>query len=104
MIKTHRRCNHSEHEGERYLPVEKFHKAGRRNGHINYNTYCKECVNRDNRIKYHQGNRSGGWEKEKKKAYLRARSRAATRITKLYPELYEKILAEELMKERYFRD
>lgn len=104
MKQQKRRCNHPDHEGPRFLPVEEFHRAGYRKGRLNYATRCKKCVNRDNRKKYHEGKRSGGWTIEKKRAYIRARSRAATRITRLYPELYQTIMEEELRKEWEFRD
>jgi hypothetical protein len=98
MTPSHRKCNHPEHEGPSYLPVEAFHRKGYRKGRQQYSTRCKVCVNRDYRKEYWEtGKTRNDWKY--KKAYIRARSKALTRLSKLVPELYEKCLHEELMKE-----
>ena len=94
-----RRCNHPDHEGKRYLPVSKFHKQGRKGGRQRYRGVCKDCANRDYRKLYHEGKRQD-WRH--KQAYIRARSRALTRLSKLVPELYDMCLREELAKEPDF--
>lgn len=76
--------------------VEEFYRAGKRNGRQQYAHKCKECEKADKREAYHAG-RKHQWQH--KKAYIRARSRAQTRLTKLVPELYDLILSEELEKE-----
>jgi hypothetical protein len=99
----HRRCINPEHEGPRYLPLTEFHKKGRRRGKQNYEHHCKTCTNRRLRAEYAVTGASGGWSPEKKRAYLRARSRAFTRLSKLVPELYQMALTEELSKEAEFQ-
>jgi hypothetical protein len=99
MTNQKRRCNGPDHVGPRFLPVEKFHKRGRRNGIQDYDGWCKVCRNAKLREQYAQEGRSGGWNADKKKAYLRARSRTFTRLTKLVPDLYQMVLKEELAKE-----
>lgn len=96
---THRRCTHPEHEGKRYLPVSQFHKAGRYKGIQKYVSHCKTCRNRDHRERYadEDPTRTAQWEH--KKAYLRARSRAFTKLTYLVPELWEQVLVTECAKE-----
>lgn len=97
-----RRCNGENHEGPRYLPAKNFHKQGVRNGRQYYSSLCKTCKNAKLREQYHEGVRGRGKDPERKKAYLRARSKALTRLTKLVPELYERVLNEELAKEPIF--
>ena len=94
-----RRCNHPDHKGPRYLPVERFHKQGKRNGRQMYRAICKDCANAQYREQYHKGERQ---EWKHKASYIRARSRALTRLSKLVPELYEMCLKEELAKEPDF--
>ena len=98
-MQTHRNCTDDQHEGPRYMPLKNFHKKGRRNGRQFYDEKCKKCRNRILRAQYAEEKRSGGWTPEKKRAYLRARSRANTKIRKLVPELYDQVLKEELEKE-----
>jgi chromosome condensin MukBEF MukE localization factor len=97
-----RNCTDEEHEGPRYLTVDKFHKKGVRNGRQFYDEKCKKCRNRRLRKLYAEEKRSGGWDPDKKRAYSRARSRALTRLAKLVPELYDHVLQEELSKEPVF--
>lgn len=98
MTHNYKRCNHPDHEGPRYLPVTYFHKQGRRKGKQAYSTKCKDCKNRIMRDLYHQG-KKGDWERDKKRAYSRARSKALSRLAKVCPELYGQLLDEELAKE-----
>lgn len=96
-----RRCNHKLHKGERYLPVEEFYTAGWRNGKRQYGSFCKTCDREDSKLKYHAAKARGEDPNDRanKKKWMRARSRALTRLRRLYPEMFEKLLAEELMKE-----
>lgn len=101
-METHKKCKAEEHEGERWLPLEQFHKMGRRQGRQQYKGICKDCANARYRKQYHETNgalpRNGNnWQY--KNQYIRARSRALTRLSKLVPELYEMCLREELEKE-----
>ncbi|MCA1806853.1 MAG: hypothetical protein LC687_03170 [Actinobacteria bacterium] len=97
-----RPCTDERHEGPKYLPVSKFHKKGVRMGRQFYDQRCKVCKNRFLREQYKNNERSGGWPPEKKRAYSRARSRALTRLAKLTPELYGRVLDEELSQEPEF--
>lgn len=99
----HRRCIDQDHEGPRYLPLTEFHKKGYRHGKQHHEARCRDCTNRRLRAEYAVTGASGGWNPEKKKAYLRARSRAFTRLSKLVPELYQMVLNEELSKEAEFQ-
>ena len=91
----HKKCNTC---GE-WKKVTEFHKRGRRNGKQQWDGHCKICRNAFYREKYR--NRDPGRTKQwdHHNAYLRARSRAFTRLTKLVPELYERVLLEECKKE-----
>jgi hypothetical protein len=97
MEQKQRRCNDPDHKGKRYLPVTAFYTAGYRNGKRAYGSICKECKKRIEKYKYHAGLKVR--DEERKAKYLRARSRAQTRLKNLYPEMFEKLMAEELMKE-----
>lgn len=99
---TKKRCNDPEHVGPRYLPVDKFHKQGRRNGKQQYNSKCKDCKNRYYRQKYAEDKRGQVWPDAKKKAYSRARSRALTKLARVFPDVYATLLQEELDREEEF--
>jgi hypothetical protein len=92
-----RRCNHPDHVGKRYLPITEFHKQGIKHGKQYYKTHCKECCNKQYRRMYAEKKRNNNWTG--RKPYIRARSRALTRLSKLVPELYMKVLKEELVEE-----
>lgn len=76
--------------------LKEFYRAGKRNGKVQYQHICKECDKERKRKDYHTG-RKNEWIY--KKQYIRARSRALNRLSKLVPELYDKVLREELVKE-----
>ncbi|MCA1806357.1 MAG: hypothetical protein LC687_00550 [Actinobacteria bacterium] len=99
---TKRRCNAPDHIGPRYLPVEEFHKQGKRGGKQQYNPRCKACKNRQYRELYAENKREQAWPDDKKRAYSRARSRALTKLARSVPELYATILQEELDREKSF--
>lgn len=96
-----RRCNHEDHEGDRYLAVENFYTAGWRNGKRMYGSFCKKCDKQHSKQKYWAAKNAGNDpnDRPEKKKWMRARSRALTRLRRLYPEMFEQLLAEELMKE-----
>ena len=101
MEATMKRCGHPDHVGKRYLTIDNFHKQGRKGGRQRYKGICKVCANKQYRKDYHEGRRND-WKH--KQAYIRARSRAMTRLSKLVPELYDMCLREELAKEPEFKD
>lgn len=96
-----RRCNHPDHKGKRYLSIDAFYTAGKRNGRVYYGTYCKVCDKEDSRQKYHAAKAAGNDpnNRESKRKYMRARSKALTRLRKLYPEMFETLMIEELRKQ-----
>ena len=104
MSPDKRPCKHPEHEGARWLSVTKFHKrgvnkSGPYKGYVRYDSHCKTCRNRDHRANYHKREKHDLHDKERRKAYLRARSRTFTRLSDMVPELYERLLIEECEKE-----
>lgn len=82
-----------------WKPLSQFHKQGIKGNKQQYASKCKPCKNAEYREKYHTEGRNGGNEWKYKKQYVRARSRALTRLSNLVPELYEMCLKEELEKE-----
>ena len=81
--------------------INKFHKDGKSaKGYQLYKSICAECVSKIQREKGTNRNRKhtrGEWKH--KNEYSRARTRALTRLSHLVPELYDKLLQEELEKE-----
>lgn len=74
-----------------------FYTAGKnKDGSPKYASKCKGCSRDVQRERYHEGKYKNWTHKQ---AYIRARSRALTRLSKLVPELYEMCLREELEKE-----
>lgn len=72
-----------------------YYTAGRyKNGTSRYASACKPCARAVARERARKRTHS-----EEKKAYLRAHSKALTRLRKLCPELYEMCMKEELEKE-----
>lgn len=95
MEPDHKKCN----ECGEWKRVTEFHKRGRRHGRQQYDGRCKPCRNAIYRELYKDNDPSRTKEWEHRKAYLRARSRTFTRLAKIVPELYERILLEECKKE-----
>lgn len=97
---TMKKCNSKHHTGNRWLPLtrEYFYTQGKgKRGQIRWAQNCKECSRIERRKRYHSKAKKDKWKH--KNAYARARRAALTRLSLLVPELYDRVLAEELEKE-----
>lgn len=82
-----------------WLPLTDFYTAGKRrtkDGRRYRMSRCKACHRLAQKAR---GWKSSSMDPEQKKAYMRARSKALTRLRHLCPELYEMCLREALKAE-----
>lgn len=95
-----KKCNSPYHVGERWLPLNRkyFYTMGKgAKGQVRWSPICKECDKARKRDRYHNKGEKRDWKY--KNAYERARKRALVRLANHVPELYDRILVEELEKE-----
>lgn len=86
---------------QRWLPEADFYPIRSRGrdaeGRFQRAPKCKACEKQHLKERYHQDPDAA---RERQRARARARSRAYIKLTRIFPERYEELLAEELEKEQ----
>lgn len=78
------------------LPVSEFHRNGSYNGKPKYRVDCRHCRRAMGNNNAHQTEVS----KEAKRRYSKCRREALKRLSHMFPELYQQLLAQEMKKDK----